>query len=323
MTTRLADRRRTASIDVGQTGVRLRASDGRTSSMPAPSHCANIDAMRGLLAELRGHWVREWGDWIPPDCVGAGLTGEFPTEQRLLIGEAISALLHCETVVMAHDSVAAYLGALGSGPGTVTMCGTGSVTLCWSGTDRPRRFDGLGELGDWGGGRSISRAGLRAAVRALDGVGPDTALTSAFSSRWDSPAHLADGLLARNEDAMRSADDFTRDVVVCAAAGDRIAASIIEQAAITAAQTTVAAVTYCNGRRVASLGGLFTASELFHSAWHDAVTRAVPDAVIVAPLGNALDGAQRMLSLTRQECESWDVTRYERTSRERAEQTSS
>jgi hypothetical protein len=140
------------AIDAGQTGIRTRSDDDEREF-------AGILTSEPLIPQL-ARLIRELGTF---DVVSIGTTGltadeTDPSGLRELVGAG--------RVLMAHDSVTSYLGALGDRRGAVVAAGTGVVTLA-VGASAVARVDGWGNLiGDAGSGYWIGRAALDAVMRA-------------------------------------------------------------------------------------------------------------------------------------------------------------
>lgn len=79
-----------------------------------------------------------------------------------------------------NDSVAALAsGTMGTLHGCVLIAGTGSIAYGFAEDGREARAAGAGPvLGDWGSGYGIAAQALTAVIRAHDGRGPQTTLTS-------------------------------------------------------------------------------------------------------------------------------------------------
>ncbi|MCY0885230.1 MAG: hypothetical protein OWV35_05020 [Firmicutes bacterium] len=120
-----------------------------------------------------------------------------------------------------------WAAAGGGGPAAVAVLGTGSVFLAADGAGFERRLGGYGwRVGDPGSGESLGRQALGAALAALEGAGPATALAPAALALWraDSVPALLDGLYRRSRP--RPAD-FTPALLAAAAAGDPVAGTLI------------------------------------------------------------------------------------------------
>lgn len=149
-----------------------------------------------------------------------------------------------ERVLLAHDSVTSYLGALGDRQGAVVAAGMGVVTL-GVGRSALARVDGWGNImGDAGSGHWMGREALDAVMRAHDGRGQATALTAVVQRRWPDveEAYIA---LQSSPDRVRTIAGFARDVAELASTAP-VAHAICVAAARELASSTEAAL-----RRVA------------------------------------------------------------------------
>ncbi|KAF3640410.1 Actin-like ATPase superfamily protein isoform 2 [Capsicum annuum] len=86
-----------------------------------------------------------------------------------------------------NDAVAALAsGTMGKLHGCVLIAGTGTIAYGFTEDGRDARAAGAGPvLGDWGSGYGIAAQALTAAIRAYDGRGPYTALTSSILRKLD------------------------------------------------------------------------------------------------------------------------------------------
>ncbi|MHA7653651.1 BadF/BadG/BcrA/BcrD ATPase family protein [Mycobacterium sp. ML4] len=163
----------TLAVDLGKTRCRA-AARGRTAAGPgAPGLTAPGGvpaAASAILAVAR--------DFGPVEEVVVGAAGALAAPQAArALGDALLAALPAHRVTVTSDAVIAHAGALNGEPGIVLIAGTGVVALTIEADGSLRTADGWGPwLGDEGGGAWIGAAGLRAAVRAVDGRGPATTL---------------------------------------------------------------------------------------------------------------------------------------------------
>ncbi|MDL5156697.1 N-acetylmuramic acid 6-phosphate etherase [Actinomycetospora termitidis] len=230
------------AVDLGRSGARIAAADRRWvtttgAGLGDPGGAAAVAAV-----------VRAAVGPLPAGCtLAVGVPGALtrPDEAVALAEALTSGRDGAATAVVTSDVIAWHAGAFGGhGAGVVLAVGTGAVAL---GVDREgtvRRVDGRGLLlGDAGGGAWIGQAGLRAAVRALDGAGPRTALVdparAVLAGRPSTPGDLA---------------AFAPAVLEAAESGDPVAARIVEEAV-----TQLVATTRGAGEPVALVGGLATA----------------------------------------------------------------
>jgi N-acetylglucosamine kinase-like BadF-type ATPase len=258
-------------IDGGQSGLRAALQvDGATVAR---------ETLPGLARAGRS-WepVRALVRRFDADVVAAGLSGYDGADLGV-------------PIIVASDAVTAHLGALGGEPGAVIVAGTGAIALAAS-ADGWARADGWGPLlGDAGGGYWIARRALARALRAHDGRGGSAALRAAAERRFGPLASIA-RVVYDARDPVATVAAFAVDVAELAAGGGADAAAILTAAGKELARTVTAAL---NGapscpRRVSWAGGVFGAGPLILDA-----LRAELEADVVAPLGDGLAGAARLL----------------------------
>jgi N-acetylglucosamine kinase-like BadF-type ATPase len=291
-----AQHRALLAIDAGQTGIKTRLvrPDGVRDAL-----FSGVLTDRPLLGQLT-HVVeavsRDSG--TTPHTVTFGVSGltDADEEARALLQHPT--LAGVQRVVVTHDSVTSFLGALGDQYGAVVAAGTGVVTL-GVGPEHSTRVDGWGYImGDAGSGYWIGRAALDAVMRAHDGRGPATSLTAVAQERWAdlSSAYIA---LQASEDRVRIVASFAAPTALLAATGDEVAERICREAAgeLALAALTALRVTEAPAdAAVAAIGGVF-GSDLIRTAFADSVRSEAPDARFVSPQGSGLDGAVALAGL--------------------------
>nr|WP_085669532.1 N-acetylmuramic acid 6-phosphate etherase [Mycobacterium szulgai] len=256
------------SIDLGKTSCRA-AGCGRRVAGPGAPGLAAPGGVRAAQAAIL-FVAKQFGP-VEEVIVGAAGALNAPDAARAL-GEALLTSLGVERVTITGDGVIAHAGALDGKPGVVLVVGTGVVALAIDADGALRTADGWGPLlGDEGGGAWIGAAGLRAALRAVDGRGAPTALLDAGRARFGPPRTWP----AQLTDAAAVAS-FAPDVL--AAADDPVAMAVIN----TAAESLAATARAVGNGPVAIVGGLAGVKAL--SERIDAVT----------PTGDALDGTLRL-----------------------------
>jgi N-acetylglucosamine kinase-like BadF-type ATPase len=274
------------AIDAGQTGIRTRSGDDERE-FPG---ILTSEPLIPQLADL----IRELGTF---DVVSIGTTGltadeTDPTGLRKLVGAG--------TVLMAHDSVTSYLGALGDRRGAVVAAGTGVVTLA-VGASAVVRVDGWGNLiGDAGSGYWIGRAALDAVMRAHDGRGPATALTERVRAEFPDleQAYIE---LQGDPARVRRIASYAR-VVAELASDDAVARQICEDAARELAHSVITGLERVGEGEedapvVCAIGGVFRSDAVagpFAAALRARWERVgIPD-----PLGSGIDGAALLPGVT-------------------------
>lgn len=128
-----------------------------------------------------------------------------------------------------NDAVAAMAsGTMGKLHGCVLIAGTGTIAYGYTEDGREARASGAGPvLGDWGSGYGIAAMALTSVIRAYDGRGPQTLLTSRILHQLElsSPDELIGWTYADPSWARIAA--LVPVVVSCAEAGDEVANSIL------------------------------------------------------------------------------------------------
>ena len=119
----------------------------------------------------------------------------------------------------------------GKKAGVLIISGTGSMAICENAAGEISVAGGWGRLtGDEGSGYYIGREGICAALRAADGVAPQTALTEAALAHFgaNKPRDLIPVFYGESEPDIAR---FSRCVAKCAEEGDKVAKDILLDAA--------------------------------------------------------------------------------------------
>lgn len=277
----------TAAIDLGKSLCRLllTVDDApvRREGGGAPGLAARdgvelaLDSIRPLLADVR------------PVRIGVGAAGAMYAAAEA--GDLARALAEATqaTVAVTSDVVTAHVGALGGAPGVLLIAGTGAVALGVTAEGDHRSVDGWGpDLGDLGSGSWIGREGVRAVLRARDGLGPQTALTEALEGvigDGGSPITWVGGAAA----PARLLATFAPAVLQAADRADAAALAIRDEAARLLAETARAA---SGGATIVALHGGLTSHDGFRAAVSSALAAQGLEAVPAR--GDALDGAAQI-----------------------------
>lgn len=268
------------AIDAGQTGIRTRNGDDEREF-------PGILTSKPLIPQF-AELIRGLGVF---DVVSIGSTGLTAEETQ---PATLAELTGAGQVLMAHDSVTSYLGALGDQRGVVVASGTGVVTLAVGARD-VARVDGWGNLiGDAGSGYSVGRAALEAVMREHDGRGPATALTEIV--RRDFPdleqAYIE---LQADPDRVRRIASYTRPVTELAADGDPVALHICAEAARELAWSAETGLRRVGEAErddpvVCGMGGVLR-SDAIAGPFAELLRRRWERVDIRQPLGAGIDGA--------------------------------
>lgn len=285
------------AVDAGQTGIklRLRRADGSVVEETLPGVLTDRP-LTGQLAAVVEHISRTAGQ--TPPVVTFGVSGVTDPEAQANALAAHPALAGVDRILVAHDSTTSYLGALGDRFGAVIAVGTGVVTL-GVGPARAARVDGWGHImGDAGSGYWIGRETLDAVMRAHDGRGAATALTTLVQQRWPD-LDSAYPQLQADAERVRVVASFARRTAELAADGDAVARDICDRAAAELAHSVLTALRTAQApadAHVGAIGGVLQ-SELIRTAFTERVRAARPHAVFVEAGGTGVDGAGALAGL--------------------------
>lgn len=281
-------------MDAGQSGVRAR--------LLIDHHQVNEIERPGVLTDrpVLPQLARVARDANPVPgtvlAVGSSGVGDDVTAEQLLVEVRP---LGITRVLLAHDSITSYLGALGDQPGAVVASGTGVVTLAL-GKDNMARVDGWGHLiGDAGSGFWIGRAGLDAVLREYDGRGQKTALTPVILADFPD---LSIAYLQLQADPLRVSRiaSYAR-IIADLAQTDQVCAQICRQAADELANSVISGLTRVGqGDRddpmVSTLGKVFNGSVLA-AEFTRLLGERFPGIRLLPPAGTSLDGAALLAEL--------------------------
>lgn len=171
-------------VDGGATRTRLAVADrkggilARRESGPSLLGVGLDEKVADGLAREIEALVSELGERLPLASMCAGLAGAGAEDVQAAVTRRFLELNLARRIHVVSDAEAAFMDAFGEGEGILLVGGTGSVALCRpSAGARLRRVGGWGSLlGDEGSGFRLGVEGLRAAVRAWEGRGPETEL---------------------------------------------------------------------------------------------------------------------------------------------------
>ncbi|MEV6026603.1 BadF/BadG/BcrA/BcrD ATPase family protein [Streptomyces sp. NPDC052036] len=313
----------TVAVDLGKTGCRAVLWSGDSPAhdvreVPGAPGLAADNGVAAARAAVRAAVLPllagEPSSRLAAVCVGAAGAAAAPEAARELATQLLDDL-PADEVAVTSDAVTAHAGALGGRTGVVLAIGTGSVAIGIGDDGSYARVDGWGPwLGDEGSGAWIGAAGLRAALRAHDGRGPDTALLAAAVERFGDPDRLPSAV-GRDGNPARTAASFAPDVARAAAAGDAAAAAIVRDAADALGEAVLTAARRIGGGDalpVTITGGLTGLGEPLLDPLRAALTASPHPLHLRPPLGDPLDGA-RLLALDASAPHEPHVARVRRT----------
>ena len=285
------------AIDAGQSGIKVRHADAAgESEWSAPGIRTDLPLLPQLARVIEQ--AAEAGHTA--DTVGLGVSGLTSDEADAGYLLAAAVPLGARAVHLAHDSITAYLGALGDERGVVVAAGTGVVTLAVGRTDIAR-VDGWGYLiGDAGSGYWLGRAALDAVMRAHDGRGAATALTEIVHADFPDLEAAYIELQADPARVQRIAS-YARHVAAVAD-DDAVAAAIVSTAGRELAASALAGLRRVGEQdaaapKVHGVGGLFGGTALGR-AFATAVRTELPTADIRLGEAHPLDGAAALADVS-------------------------
>ncbi len=226
------------------------------------------------------------------------LAGADLPEDYSMLQEAIEGLELAQSVVVKNDTMAALRSGLTRSWGVVVVCGTGFNAAGRAPDGREIILPGLGPIsGDWGGGYALSQDMIRMIMRAWDGRGKPTLLTSLVLSALNVPSEEV--LLAKlyhGEIQARSLTNLVPLLFEAAEAGDEVARELIikmgTEVGITASTLIRRLFLEQEEVEVVLAGGVFKGKgSLLLDTVLDVVCQVAPKARIVRPRYEPVVGA--------------------------------
>ena len=182
-------------------------------------------------------------------------------------------------------------GLTRGGPGTLVIAGTGSMGMARNAQGELRVAGGWGRLtGDEGSGYFIAVRGIRAALRAADGLDPPTALTDALLSRFGaaSPRAFIPILYGDPEPDIAA---FAGDVARCAEDGDAAACAILDDAADRLAETAALLVRWADCPTVGIWGSVLLCNRRVRERFEATLRDVCGEAAVTVPSVSAEEAA--------------------------------
>src|SRR6185503_10631274 len=145
---------------------------------------ANLHSAGELAVEKVLHQVMEsaLGDRdITLAAICLGLAGVDREDEARTVDAIMRRIARHSRVLVVNDALIALVAGAGDAPGIVLIAGTGSIAYGRNARGEAARAGGWGHMiGDEGSGYWIGREALSAVMRAADGRGPATRLTTAI-----------------------------------------------------------------------------------------------------------------------------------------------
>lgn len=291
----MSELRGALALDAGQSSTRARfVGDTTAADLSLPgvrTHASLVPQWAELIQMSLASTA------LPVHTIALGSSGlGTQTAHDLLALVADSGV---RRIIVAHDSITSYLGALGEHQGCVIAAGTGTICLA-VGPHEAARVDGWGHLiGDAGSAYWIGRTAMEAALRGYDGRRQMTGLTAVMAEQFPD-LELAYLDLQSDPDRVARIAAFSRQVNQLAAS-DRVAGNILDKAAAHLSEAVQAALrrvglSGSGVPRVAAIGGVFD-SDRVRRRFTDYLTLQWPSFALAEPAGVGIDGAVALLDL--------------------------
>ncbi len=307
-----------AGFDAGQSHSRCRLAPAAGGPPlvegvgPGVCHLAAPDGPERFAAALRESLIRarahlhDRRDPAGAAPLRAAVVGASGIEQGTPLqaqGQAITAAclgLAPQRLLITGDERTGLRGAFPQGPGILVISGTGTIALGRDGEGREHRCAGWGWLLDGAGSAmDIGRDGLALSLRMADGR---QAVTTLLETLWrgldlDPADPLApQAIKARVVDPAFGPAGFARLAPLIqglAAAGEPQAAAILRRHGDALAEmvAAVAHALHLSAPPVCGLGGALTHLAGLSQAFDEHLAERLPGARLVAPAGDACDGA--------------------------------
>lgn len=207
-------------------GTELAREVGSAAIVIPGSETASLEALRDLVRRA----LDRAGVTPPVATLVAGLAGVGHEGHRLRMERLLSTSGLASRVSVQTDAEVAFFDAFGSGPGVLLIGGTGSVAMARLPSGRALRSGGWGaQFGDEGSGWALGVGAVRAAIRGLEGRGPQTALSDVVTEAFGTPVlvELLDRLRAAAKGEVAA---LAPQIAAAADAGDLVSRSLLDQA---------------------------------------------------------------------------------------------
>jgi len=231
------------------------------------------------------------------DLVSAGLAGVDHDGSGATEMEEVLGALGFTSSIVNSDMVIAHTGALSGGPGVLALAGTGSVILGVGLKGQRVKIGGWGPVyGDEGSGYCIAQSALRAAARARDGRGPETALLKELTEALG-VSDFKETIVRVYSEKMEPRDIAALSKVVYQVAqkGDEVAKGIFRQAGEDLAEGVSAALRLLElletAVQVSYQGSILESCELVREQLIASLRERYPEVSVIPPRFKPIAGA--------------------------------
>jgi N-acetylglucosamine kinase-like BadF-type ATPase len=209
----------------------------------------------------------------------------------------IAQLWQPKNIVVCSDCTIALVGGIGHPIGIAVIAGTGSIIFGQNCQGKTKRVGGWGYiLGDEGSGYDIAIRGLQAALRYYDGRGNDTTLAENFQIHLGlkNLEELVE-IIYRRDWGVKEIAALSLIVDRAAAAGDRVADDIINNAVLELTLATKTAISELFNQteefEIVTIGGVWGGEANCRGRFEAAISAIAPLAKIILPRHEPAFGA--------------------------------
>jgi len=194
-------------------------------------HTAGEAAVERVLAEVIAQAIGDRG--IVPAAICLGIAGVDRDDEMRTIRAIMGRIGTDSRVLVVNDALIALVAGAKDAPGIVIIAGTGSIVYGHNAGGEAARAGGWGHMiGDEGSGYWIGREALAAVMRASDGRGPATRLTSEILAHLNLNDESRLPRIVYDRESPRMTVAALGPIVQeVAAQGDAVATRILERAA--------------------------------------------------------------------------------------------
>ena len=263
---------RTTAIVTGLDGSPVCCMTSRSTNY----NSVGMATAREILSRIMKAISDDYGiDSFSAVCIGtSALFRQAEVEEQRALTEALFRSKH---IVLLSDVCIALESMLEDGPCALAISGTGSICAVRDEDGQLRHTGGWGYiLGDEGSAYHIAICGIKAAIAAYDGVGPETTLQKTVAVHFGVNDMLE--LVDRVYDppiACEQVSLFAKDVAACAEAGDSVAREILFNSAVYLANSMLVLLRPFTGQEVplGISGGVLENNTLFRKAFEEEVKK--------------------------------------------------
>ncbi len=272
------------ALDAGgsHTLVRIRRADGSERTWEEPSCAIATVGQRRAVQHLRrilGGVRAELPDArAMRGCIASSscpVAAEAPSPEPLV--RAIAASGCTGRVILVNDVVPLLWSDLLEGCGVIVNSGTGSAVIGRNSIGKLLKLGGHEHiLSDQGSAYSLAREGLRAATRAIDGLGPATTLLARAEVFYGRSAPALGRWLAELPRARFEVARFAAETLAADAEGDTVASAVVvaeSEALCQAALLAVSRLGLGDSPAVGLSGGVMAGSPRFRALVVDGLAR--------------------------------------------------